>query len=311
MSETASAPAAPSTQSEISQDKIPIGTDNSGLSHGKGIPDKEKIPIGTGQEFFDVKVNGKMVKMTKQEALDNASMSYAANDKFNEAAKLRKQVDSILNKAKTNPIEALMDPSLGLTKDQIREAFEKWYTTEYIEPESLNEDQKRAREYEIKLKKYEEQERLAKEKAARDEDERLTSQQRDYLQGQIIEAMEASGLPKTKFFVSRMAFYMRQNALNGWDAPINLIVKQVQNERQAMMGDMSDGATPEQLVALLGETASQKINAYYLKQLRDKRGQFAPPATNNPRAGTGPLDGDKISSSEVTRRLREMRMGKL
>ncbi len=300
MSETGSAPAP--TQAPPSSIEAPLGQTSS-------APEKAAAP--TPPEMWDVKVNGKMVKMTRQEALDNASMSYAANDKFNEAAKLRKQVDSILSKAKSNPIEALMDPSLGLTKDQIRAAFEKWYTDEYIEPETLNADQKKAREYEIRLKKYEDQEKLAKEKAAQDEEERLTSQQRDYLQGQIIEAMEASGLPKTKFFVSRMAFYMRQNALNGWDAPINLIVKQVQNERQSMMGDMSDGATPEQLVALLGESASQKINSYYLKQLRDKRGQFAPAATNNPRAGTGPLSGEKISSSEVTRRLRDMRMGKI
>lgn len=223
-------------------------------------------------ELFEVKVNGKIVKMTMQELRDNASMSGAANEKFSEAKKNKAEVDRIVNSAKKNPIEALMDPALGLTKDQIRDAFEKWYSKEYIEPEQLTPDQRKMKAYEEKLKNYEEQEKTAKEKAENEENEKLTTKQREYLQGQIIEALESSGLPKTKFFASRMAFYMRQNMQNGWEAPISMIVQQVKNERQSIMSDLSEGSTAEQLIAALGEGVINKIRKHDLEKLRSNRG---------------------------------------
>lgn len=274
----------------------------------ESLPQSQESVTPAPSEIFDVKVNGKVVKMTRQEVLDHASMSHTANSKFDEASKQRKQIDKILTTAKTNPIEALMDPALGLTKDQIRLAFEKWYNDEFIAPESLNEDQKKVRQYEAELKKYKETEEAKKKQDEQDETEKLTAQQRQYLQAQIIEAMDASGLPKTKFFVSRMAFYMRQNVLNGWEAPIDMIVKQVKNERQEMMADFSDGSTAEQLIALLGDGVINKIRQHDLKQLRDKRQTRAPQSQYF--GNSTPNQPNKVSYSEVQQRLNQMRQGK-
>lgn len=262
-------------------------------------------------ETFEVKVNGKTVKMSRQEVIDYASMSHAANSKFDEASKLRKSVDSIINTAKTNPIQALMDPALGLTKDQIRDAFETWYTKEYIEPESLTPEQKQLKEVQSRLKSYEEaeQEKIRQQKES--EETELTNKQREYLQGQIIDAIDRSGLPKSKWIASRMAFYMRENLTKGWEAPIDLIVSQVKQERQSIMSDLTDNSEGDTLISLLGEGVVNKIRQYDLKRLRDQRSAKAPEFT---KAGRHSSDGygndDKISSSEVTRRLREMRSGK-
>lgn len=261
-------------------------------------------------EFFEVKVNGRTIKMTRQEVIDNASMSHAANDKFNEARKNRQEVDRIIQSAKSNPIEALMDPALGLTKDQVRDAFEKWYAKEFIEPETLTEDQRKLRDYELKLKKYEDDEKEKKLNDERDAEEKMTTQQREYLQQQIVEAMESSGLPKTKFIAARVAFYMRQNLLNGWDAPLPMIIKQVKSERQAMLSDLISGSNVEQLSELFGEEGINKIRQHDLKQLREKR-QLPPVTQQGNRAGTGPLSGERVYSSEVNRRLKDMRLGKV
>ncbi len=295
----------PQTSASTSPPSSPVT--GSGNTQGGGAAKTHTPPAASPSEMFEVKVNGKMVKMTRQEVLDNASMSYAANDRFNESKKLRSDVDKIITTAKTNPIQALMDPALGLTKDQIRDAFESWYHKEYIEPSTLSEDQRKNRELETQLKKYQEEEKLQKQKAEQDEEQKLTNQQRDYLQKQIVDAMESSGLPKTKFFASRMAFYMRQNAMNGWEAPIDMIVKQVKNERQSIMSDMSDGASAEQLISLLGDGVINKIRQHDLKQLREKRS--LPPASSSvspSRAGTGPLE-EKVNYQDVSRRLRDMR----
>jgi hypothetical protein len=259
-------------------------------------------------ELYDVKVNGKTIKMTRQELIDHASMSHAANSKFEEAAKQRKQVEKIIQTAKSNPIEALMDPALGLSKEEIRSAFERWYSQEFIEPETLTQDQKKAKDLERELEKYRREEKERAEQTEREQQEKLTTQQREYLQNQIVEAMESSGLPKTKFFASRMAFYMRQNLLNGWDAPIDMIVRQVKNERQAMMSDLVQNSDAKALISLLGEEVITKIRQHDLEQLRERRKIPAPTSTNG--AGVGPVGSlEKVSFSEVNRRLREMRKG--
>lgn len=262
------------------------------------------------QEMFEVKVNGRTVKMTRQEVLDSASMSHAANDKFNEAKKQRSEVDRIISSAKKNPIEALMDPALGLTKDQVRDAFEKWYAKEFIEPDTLNADQKQLRAAEERLRKYEEKEKENKQKEETDAQEKMTTQQREYLQGQIIEALDKSNLPKTPQTVSRIAFYMRQNLMNGWDAPMDMIVRQVQKERQESFRSEAQASTVEQVIDLLGEDFVNKIRKHDLEQLRKKR-ELPPVDSSAQQRRSDSNDSVRISSAEVNRRLRDMRLGKI
>lgn len=279
----------------------------------QGFENKQSQPHEkTETEYFDVKVNGKSVRMSKNEVLNYASMSHAANSKFEEAAKLRKSVDKIISTAKDNPIQALMDPALGLTKEQIRVAVEQWYHDEYVVNEALSPDQKRAKELEAKLKTYEqaEQEKIRQQQEA--EELELTNKQREYLQNQIIEALDRSGLPKTKLIASRMAFYMRQNMANGWEAPIDLIVKQVRNERQSLMQGEVGGLEGQDLIDYLGgDEVVNKIRKYDLQRLREQRASKTPAFSAPSQGGRdGYGNGEKISSSEVNRRLRELRSGK-
>ena len=278
---------------------------------GKKTPNLDMAkPTSPSSEMYDVKVNGKMVRMSRQEVLDHASMSHTANSKFDEASKLRKEVDKIISTAKTNPIEALMNPALGLTKDQIRTAFEHWYNQEYIEPETLTVDQKKIKEYEMKLKKYEEEESQKKQQAEHEENEKMTTQQREYLQTQIIEAIDKSGLPKSKDVVKKIAFYMRQNLINGWDAPMDMIIKQVKADRQSMLRDDVQNSNAEQIIELLGDDVVNKIREHDLKRLRERR-QAPSFQKNSSITNAGSYSSnEKVSSSEVTRRLRDMRLGK-
>lgn len=292
-------PAAPST---------PTQTPSEGESQSQQMPQgKNASQQQTSSELYEVKVNGKVVKMTRDEVISHASMSHAAQSKFEEAAKTRKQVEKIISTAKSNPIQALMDPSLGLTKDQIRDAFEKWYTAEYIEPETLSPDQRKMKELEQKLRKYEQDEQEKLLRSQQEQEEQLTNKQREYLQNQIIEAMDKSGLPKTKFLAGRMAFYMRENLKNGWEAPIEMIVSQVKKERQAMMSDLVSHSEGESLIQMLGDEVVNKIRQHDLKQLRSKR-QGIP--TSMGYGNSQPNRDEKISSTEVARRLREMRSGR-
>jgi hypothetical protein len=263
-------------------------------------------------EYFDVKVNGKTVRMTRQEMHDRASMSFAAQQKFDEAAKLRREYDEKHKIYSKDPIQAFHDYANSLPPEQKRKLIEDFYMKEYIEPDSLTAEQRKLREYETRFKKQEEEEQQRKLKEQKENEDQLTQKQREVLQQEIVEMMDSSGLPRTKFFVQRIAFYMRQNMLNGWEAPKEMIIRQVKNERQAIMSDLAEGATAEQLISLLGDGIINKIRQHDLKQLREKR--TAQPFQQNTNQGnlnaSPPTDPNKVSYSEVTRRLRDMRSGK-
>lgn len=266
-------------------------------------PDSGKLaetPKAQAPELFEIKVNGKTQRLTRDELIARAQLSESATSRFEEAAQARKQVEKIISTARSNPIEALMDPALGLSKDQIRDAFEKWYAQEYIDPETLTPEQLRLRDAEAKLKAYETAESESKAKKEAEEQEQLTARETENLQKTIVEAMESSGLPKTKFFVSRMAFYMRQNLLNGWEAPTSVIVAQVRKERQEIMSDLTESSDPETLIALLGDGVVNKIRQHDLKKLREKRAPSFQPSTPREESETE----EKVDYAEVKKAMR-------
>jgi hypothetical protein len=313
--QSAAAPSSPQTSQGSQQNSQHTGGQGGSdiKSMTQAAEGKSPSQSQSSNELYDVKVNGKVVKMTRQELIDNASMVHAANSRFEEAARLKKDNERFRDTAKKDMMAALQDPSLGLTKEQIRDEFEKWYTREFIEPEKLSPDQRRARELEAKLKKYEQQEQ-EKLKAQQDQEQlELTNKQREYLQGQIIDALERSGLPKTKLIASRMAFYMRENMMRGWEAPIDVIVKQVKQERQSLMSGEVGGLEGQDLVSYLGDDVVNKIRKWDLQRLRDQRSAKSPDFTK-PGSASGGRDAygnaEKLSSTDVTRRLKELRSGK-
>ena len=256
---------------------------------------------------YDVKVNGKVVKMSEEEALQYASLGHVSIQRFQEAAQMKKQAESLIGKLKDpkQAIAVLQDPSLGLSKDQIREAFEEWYAKEFIEPESLSPAEKRLREAEAKLQKYADDEKAREEKTQREAQEAMTAKAREEVQGQIIEALETGSLPKTNFTIRRLAYWIQRNTANGFNATTEQLVGQVRNEFNTSMRDMVESADGETLIKLLGDNLIQKLRKYDLEQLRKLRGQGTPQPTEDttpaPQRSERPL-----TSSEVTQRIRQM-----
>lgn len=275
-------------------------------SHAGTDPASSVTPSKTSSDMYDVVVNGKTHQMTLDQMRSAASMSYAAQQRFEEASKMRKDYETFKSSAQKDLIQALR--AEGFNNEQIREQMERWYTETYIEPETLTPEQRKLKEYESQLKKYQEQEAQKLAEQQKQQEEELTSKQREYLTGQIVTALEKSGLPKTKFIASRMAFYMRENLLQGWEAPMDVIVQQVKQERQALMSGEVGGLEGEALIQYLGEDIVDKIRKHDLMQLRSRRQNMS---NNFQTSGQSQQNhSEKIDSSEVRRRLRELTSGK-
>jgi hypothetical protein len=288
-----------------------VGAPESSQQMGGSSPQtkgsSQQTHSSTPSETFEVKVNNKIVKMTRDELIAHAQMSHAAQAKFEEAAKLRRDNEKFEQSLKKSKIQALIDK--GFSPEEIREEFEQWYTQQFIEPETLSPEQKRARDMERELERYRNQEKERTEREQREQQEKMTAQQREYLQGQIIEALEKNGLPKNKWFAQRLAFYMRENLRNGWEAPMELIVSQVKKDHKEINSGISEDSTVEQLLEHFGEGIINKIRKHDLEQLRSKR-KFSNARTDQVDGYGNGEKGEKIYSSDVNKRLREMRQGK-
>lgn len=272
-----------------------------------GAPKADPKPTQSEIEYEELIVNGKTHKVTKEEMKRRAQLGWSATEKFESAAAKEKKVTSILNNAKTNPIGALMDPELGLSKDQIKDAFEKWYHKEFIEPEGLSKEQLKARENEEKLRKYEEQEKEKQALQEKEEEEKMTATQREEMERSLIRAIEENKLPKTKFTVGRMAFYLGQAIKSGVEVPMDLIAQKVQQEKQDIIGELLHTQDIEAAIQILGEDFVNKVRQYDLKRLREKRGSI------NPQPQTVPTtqQKDRIDYEDVNKNMRLMRQGKM
>ncbi len=312
----APAPAAPSSSSAAintpragAAPSAEAGSPAQGAAGGAtGTPPAPSEPPKTWKQ----KINGKERVFTEQELLDRASQAEAAQQRFEEAAKMRKQAESVIGRLRDpdQVIEALLDPALGLSKDQIRAKFEDWYSKEFIEPEQLTPEQKKLREAEAKLQKYAQEEKDREAQKQRDQQEAMTAKARGEIQAQIIEALQTGGLPKTNFTLRRLAYWMQRNHANGFDAPTSVLVSQVRNEFNTSLRDMVEASDGEALIKLLGDGLVQKIRKYDLDQLRKLRngGNPAPPAETAPPEQSR---GRAPTSAEVNDRIRQLqRTGK-
>lgn len=310
------APTAPSTgapSATPSSSSTPSSPNTGGAqasAGASGIPETTRNPAPA--ETREYKINGKMVKMTQKEADEYVSMSYAAQERFNEAAKLRREVEQREAQYSKEPLKAFLDYAqrAKLTPEQTRQALEDYYSKQYIEPEMLTAEQRKLKELEEwkTQREKEDQERFMTEQQKYER--QMTEQEIQNATNEILAALESAQLPqKNKFLVQRMAFYMHQNSQNGWNAPKEMVLKQVMNEHKSIVGDFLKDATMDQIVNYAGQEFVDRILKDSLEKIRQKRNIREEPFTKTDssrnHAGTG-----KIDMADVNRRLREMRLGK-
>lgn len=279
----------------------------------KGIPaggsNNSDGPL-TAEQLIELKVNGQTRKYTLEQLKSKAALGDAAYEKFEKAAEIEKKQQALRENLKKDFLQTLLDPELGLTKEQIKTRFENWYKENFIDPETMDPRDLKLREYEQKEKERmaREQEQQEQERAQRENEE--TERERVALQQTIIDTIEKYDLPKTRFTVGRLAYWQRLNLSKGYDAPPDVLVEQVRNEEQAILQNAVKNrmASPEKLVAYLGEDVVKAIRKYDTEQLQKKFG--GAPSSNNadgfPRAPEKP----RRTMSDVDDYFNELRRSK-
>lgn len=317
MSAPVASPSAPasgqSVPSQLGQNNNP---GNQAKSGGPENPSQSGQPASP-PETREYKIDGKMVKLTQKEADEYVAMSGAAKARFHEAARKERELEAREQQYAKNPIQALKDycKKAGYSPEQTREAIEDMYEKEYIKYDTMTAEQRELEE----LKQYKAQrEAEVKEREANEHktyEQKMTADQVNHITQEIVSALESSPIPVTddnkKFLVQRMAWYTHENNKNGWDAPKEMVLKQVVKEYTGIVGGFLKSPV-EKIISSLGDDGQAFIDSvlkYSLDKLRSGRNKLQEPFAGSS-ANNAPHPSGKIGMDEVNRRLRDMRSGK-
>ncbi len=220
----------------------------------------EEAPKSTRRKF-SFQVNNKMRDLevdpnNEEEIKGYLQKAMAADEKFQEAAMMRKAVEELVRELKTNPKAVLAHEAIGLNLKE----FAQQIINEEMEELEKSPEQKKIEEMERKLRDYEEEKtRLSKEK---EEAERaaMRQEQLEQLDNQISDALQKSDLPKSPYVVKRIADTMYEAVKMGYtDVTVDQILPFVEEQITGELNRLFEAA-PEQTASKLMEKWVGKSN---------------------------------------------------
>ena len=167
-------------------------------------PAAKKKAEAAAKKAYKLKVGGKDLEVDESELLKRAQMGYSADQKWQEAANMRKQMDSFIQLLQQDPAKAL--EQMGYDVDKMAEDRIKYRIEEMQKSPEQLEREKMQRELEA-MKTERERERA--EAQAR-ETQRLQDQFAIEIENDISSALDDNsyGFPKTPYVVKRVADMM-------------------------------------------------------------------------------------------------------
>lgn len=237
------------------------------------------------RRILETTVNGRKIKVDEQTLLKDYSKYTAADEKFREAADIRKKNEDFERRLVEDPEAFLNDDRIPRAKR--REIAEKILMRE-LEEEMA--PQKSAAEIKMEnlqreLDKYKEKETEDQTASEQAEFAKIVDSRREAIAKTFQEAIAISPLSKEQGtsaeVVREMATYMRLCKQAGYDVSPKELADHVEsrfmNSYKALTGSMEG----EDLVNFLGGDIVKKIRLYDLSQLEARRGKREPDTAAN------------------------------
>lgn len=257
----------------------------------------EKDEPKTPEIEIKLKVNGEERTVKDiQEITRLAQLGAASNEKFQEAAETRKQVQDLFKTLQTDPAKVFRHETLGKV---FKEAAEKYLYEEYM-LESMPADQR-----ELHMAKRErDQMQAEQQERQRQEQEQFEQAQRDHWKQKftddINETLKVGNLPNNQWTVKRTAMLLQQLINAGQTATPQQLAEKVRadlmEEHKTLIAQTDD---PEKLIEIIGKDAVDKIRKHNLSKLKDS--DTKPKITNNNDRSSNQMNQRKIyrSASEM------------
>lgn len=241
----------------------PVATD--------GAPQVTPTPTPAEVRKFMVKVNGADTEVDEAELLRGYSHSSAANEKMRAAQEQHKMAEEVLRIFKTDP--KLAFSKLGVDAKEFAEKV----LSEHLEDSMLTDEQKelkKLRAWQSEQAKKQDEEKSAQEAAAAESYREQVGQE---LNTHIVNAIQASGLPKNQYTVGRLAYHMEAAVQAGFtDLPVAELIRHilpdVKAEYDADLKSRLMSTPDDQLLDFLGEEVTKRtLKAHLAKVGKGKK----------------------------------------
>lgn len=214
---------------------------------------------------YKVKVDNEEMEVDEDELIRGYAHNKAASKRMQEAAERRKQSEEFIELLRKDPKAVLQHKDLNIDVKALAEQI----LAEHMEEQLLTEDEKERRELKRKLDEYEQREQQRQQTEQQARFEAATAKQIEEFDNMFTEALNTSGLPKTRQTVARMAHYMQLAIANGHaDVTAADVVENVRadylNEITALFGEAND----EVLMQLIGEQIGERISKAQMNKIK-------------------------------------------
>lgn len=251
---------------------------------------------------YDFNANGKKREIeldleNDDEVKKYLSKAMAADERFEEAATIRKQAEYLVKMLKENPKMLLKHPELGLDVKNLATEL----LNEELEDMAKSPEQKRIEEMEKKLKDYEEDKKRLEDDAKQKEREKLTMEAEQQLDTDITAALSKTDLPKSPYVVKRIADTMIEAIGLGYEDVkvadiMGYVEEQILSEIQQMF-ESKPAATLEKLVG------KKNLDAYRASKI--EKTKTAPKAPSKV-ADSGAKGAKKDETQEKPKKFNDL-----
>lgn len=215
----------------------------------------EKKAAEALRKKYDLKVNGKSKSIELDLNDDNMVQQYlqkamASDEKFQEAATLRKDVQLLVKTLKENPLAILTHPDVGVDVKQLAQMV----INQELEDMQKSPEQKKLEELEKQLKSEQEARQKIEEEKRQAELARREEEQFRQIDTDITDALRSTDLPKVPYVVKRISDTMIAAFDMGYkDVTVKDIMPIVEKQLKEEMGQWFDGSSEDALEKLMGK----------------------------------------------------------
>jgi DNA-binding transcriptional MerR regulator len=260
----------------------PAQAEQQGSLTSKQASAKGAEPSGTVKEF---KINGKSVKVdlsNPAEVEKLVSLGLASNDKFQEAAKLRKEAEDILAAAKTKKSATEALKKAGFDSKEIKEILEKELAGFY-EEEALSPEEKQRRAEMEELRKYKEEEARKKDEEAKSAKDKEVEAEMQALEEELLGALSKSNLPRTPVLAKWAVQYMSAYDAQGIQLSADQAVKIVEREFPQLVQSVLSTMDVQGLKQFLGKSLVKQLLDDSVKAVKQAEAPFTKEAKQTSR----------------------------
>jgi hypothetical protein len=274
MSDSSAAVAAPSSVESTAPVTDAVSTEAADLEAEEAaeaeVKAKAKAPASTKRKYSP-KVNGRNVDLELDPNDDAEMMKYlqkalASDEKFQEAAALRKNVEQLVNELKANPRGVLSHPDLGIDLKKFAEDI----LNEEIQELQKTPQQKQLEALQKQLEGEKKQREMLEEGKRSAEMARLEEQAFKQFDDDITASLEKyPNLPKSPYVVKRIADTMIEAINLGYkDATVKDIMPIVESQINSEMQKMFETMPEDLMEKLIGSNNLSRLRKTRLAKMK-------------------------------------------